>query len=64
MFDFDSFFIIFYIFFCLSEITFENNDHLKKKLANKALPNIEYVNIPINNKECKYQLKPLPHTWT
>jgi hypothetical protein len=38
----------------ISDITFESNDRLKQKLANKALPKIEYVNIPINDKESKY----------
>lgn len=42
------------------EVTFENNDHLKKKLANKALPITEYVNIPINNKESMYAKMLLP----
>ena len=43
----------FFFLSLFSEIMFENNDHLKKKLANKALPKTEYLNIPINNKECK-----------
>ncbi|XP_056013194.1 dipeptidyl peptidase 4-like isoform X2 [Ostrea edulis] len=43
-----------------TDITFENNDHLKQKLANKALPKIEYVNIPINEKEFMYAKMMLP----
>ncbi|XP_022322277.2 dipeptidyl peptidase 4-like isoform X35 [Crassostrea virginica] len=43
-----------------AEIMFENNDHLKKKLANKALPKAEYLNIPINNKESMYAKMLLP----
>ncbi|XP_061163916.1 dipeptidyl peptidase 4-like isoform X3 [Saccostrea echinata] len=42
------------------EITFENNDHLKQKLANKALPVAKYVEIPINDKEYMYAKMLLP----